>query len=132
MADVVDPGVVGAVQGGFVSEGWHYVGESGEPAFQNSWANVSGSVKMAFRIRESGVVDIQGTVAPGSSAGVFILPDGYRPSVAVSIPVAYESSGLLVGLMNIGTNGTVQMPGASGTYYFVNDQFFLDPPALAP
>ena len=33
-------------------EDWHYVGEAGEPAFQNSWDNAGGGeVSMAFRIR---------------------------------------------------------------------------------
>ena len=58
-------------------EDWHYVGEAGEPAFQNSWDNAGGGeVSMAFRIREGGAVDLEGVV-DGSAATLttmFTLP----------------------------------------------------------
>ena len=43
-----------------VREDWHYVGEAGEPAFGTNWANAASDRNLAFRIREMGVVDIQG------------------------------------------------------------------------
>lgn len=114
-------------------EDWHYVGESGEPAFGTTWANVSGGVALAFRIREAGVVDIYGDVAPGSTAGIFTLPVGYRPSSAVNIPIVVDTSGSLgAEYLVVTTAGTVQAVGTSGTYYYIAGQFFLDPPTITP
>lgn len=64
-------------------EDWHYVGGGGEPAFTNSWANASGEMKLAFRVREAGVVDLHGVVSGGSSSNsIFTLPANYRPDTA--------------------------------------------------
>lgn len=62
---------------------WHYVGGSGEPAFQNSWANVGGT-KAPLRYRflaatdsasSAPAVQIQGSVVGGSTGTViFTLP----------------------------------------------------------
>lgn len=74
---------------------WHNVGDSGEPAFQNSWENVgTGLAPMRFRLiigsplaaGDSGTpqgnsIEIQGSVIGGLTATViFTLPVGYRPS----------------------------------------------------
>ena len=80
MADVVDPGVVGAVQGGFVSEGWHYVNGAGEPAFNSNWGSAGSA---SFRIREAGIVDISiGVIASPDLATnkIWTMPEGYRPT----------------------------------------------------
>ena len=118
-------------------EDWHYVGEAGEPAFENSWANYSGLTSAAFRIREAGIVDIHFVIAGGSANGIFTLPEGYRPSAATfvgtgigftSSPVARSPFGIVVD-----TDGSVEF----GTYptsdvYFFAGQMFLDPPDVAP
>lgn len=67
-----------------VNEDWHYVGEAGEPAFGTGWENNQSDYNLAFRIREAGIVDIEGyvrpTSPPASTVTVFTLPVGYRPS----------------------------------------------------
>lgn len=118
-------------------EGWHYVGEAGEPAFENSWANVSGGVALAFRIRESGVVDIHGGAdsgTPGST--IFTLPTGYRPSSATSVATLWAPTNLTpvtasqYQFLDVATSGAVSTPNA--IIFGVAGQFFLDPPVAAP
>lgn len=62
---------------------WHNVGGSGEPAFQNSWANSGGTkVPMRFRflpVRDSSSgqpgIEIQGSVTGGTTGStIFTLP----------------------------------------------------------
>lgn len=122
-------------------EDWHYVGEAGEPAFENSWANVSTAPKLAFRLREAGVVDIQGTIEDGTSTTVFTLPEGYRPSAvtAASISAFVTGAGRVSCLVSIQTSGAVDLfvdtTGAGSTYpdlaNFGSSQFFLAPPDVA-
>lgn len=117
-------------------EGWHYVGSGGgEPAFENSWANVSGATATAFRIREAGAVDLFIGGAVGSAAAVFTLPAGYRPSA--DSPAA--GAGYAVGgathdvLVSVAAAGTVSVlyPVGSTTVTFAGS-FWLDPPAVTP
>mgnify|MGYP003404322954 FL=1 len=113
-------------------EAWHYVGEAGEPAFENSWANAStGLPKLAFRIREVGVVDIQGTVDGGASgASVFTLPEGYRPSALCYLPMSTLDGNARYMIVN--TTGSVEPYfDTAGTSAYLYAQVFLDPPAVA-
>lgn len=65
-------------------EGWHEVGNTGEPAFQNSWANVGGASDETLGYKKDsfgklylkGYID-SGTITDGTV--VFTLPTGYRP-----------------------------------------------------
>lgn len=124
-------------------EGWHYVGEAGEPAFTNSWTNAtSGIPKLAFRIRETGVVDLQGVVQhSGTSAkAIFTLPTGYRPSGRAYITVTGVDTGggLPVpgrsGWLEISTAGVVTpvMFAGDADYITIAGQFFLVPPDPVP
>lgn len=62
-------------------EDWHYCGDAGEPALQNSWANIgSGSVPARFKLM-NGVVHVQAALSGGTVADpvlLFTLPVGYR------------------------------------------------------
>ncbi len=63
-------------------EDWHYVGETGEPAFQNGWVNagIVAILPLAFRMREAGIVDIHGKVEGGTpGTTIFTLPAKCRP-----------------------------------------------------
>lgn len=69
----------------------HYVGGGSEPAFQNSWANVSANVKLHFYKTAEGMVVIGGQVNKASGASgavVFTLPatGGWRPTGLVPFP----------------------------------------------
>lgn len=61
MAGPTTTGLAALIDG----EDWHYVGETDEPAFENSWENVGsvGIPKMAFRIRLA-----EGAAAAGRDA----------------------------------------------------------------
>ena len=61
---------------------WHEVGTSGEPVFENGWANSGGSyADMAFRLDSSGYVHLKGRVQGGTPDSViFTLPVDYRPN----------------------------------------------------
>lgn len=134
-------------------EDWHYVGDTGEPAFVTGWVNAASDRNLAFRIRESRVVDVQGYMenddAPSEpgSAEFFTLPVGYRPSSdtfhgSAVLGVAGGSTfGYTSVPMNITSTGAVQLnetdmtgqfgAGAYIQYVWVQGQFFLDP-ASAP
>ena len=139
-------------------EDWHYVGEAGEPAFGTDWINGATDNHLAFRIRETGVVDVQGFVensaAPTAPATAvfFTLPVGYRPSAdtyqgtavirtdvaadgPVVAPIGITTTGDVV-IVDIDTDPifTTHYSGAySGVAYRVTlqGQFFLVP-ASAP
>ena len=135
----VSPGSGGSDVGVMVTpEEWHYVGEAGEPAFLNSWANTTGSdyPAMAFRIREAGVVDIQGVVtAPGTFASIFVLPSDYRPTTLATIPVAYRSGGIFYGsVVTVETSGAIRVAAGTttGDVTFVSGQFFITGPTATP
>lgn len=121
------------------SEDWHYVGEAGEPAFQNSWDNAGGGeVSMAFRIREGGAVDLEGVV-DGSAATLttmFTLPAGYRPSNKTPGSVVYVNDGTAARLF-VAATGAVSIEGPVGSFPYadtihISGQFFLVPPDTAP
>lgn len=73
-----------------VNEDWIYVGDTGEPDWYDpgsgdAWENASSAeFGLAFRLREAGIVDIEGNILatsdPPSNASVFQLPVRYRPS----------------------------------------------------
>lgn len=121
-------------------EDWHYVGEAGEPAFENSWANLSGWAATAFRARELGVVDVHVGVTGGSGPAVFTLPAGYRPTVSTvvaGLTVLYADLSPVTdvngGSVTVEPDGTVSLTAvetvvAAGVVGF----FFLDPPTVTP
>lgn len=116
-------------------EDWHYVGEAGEPAFENGWTAVGGGY-FAFRIRESGVVDMQGAVENGTKGTtIFTLPSGYRPSSSAYVTgiTAFVVTGSVVvpAALLIATDGKVTATGVvidNPDWVRVSGQFFLSPP----
>lgn len=63
-------------------DGWHYVGQPGEPAFLGTWANYPAPYGGArFRKLVSGLVVMDGLIQSGTVAtAAFVLPPGYRPA----------------------------------------------------
>ena len=133
-------------------EDWHYVGDTGEPDWYDpgsgeAWENAGVDRNLAFRVRESGIVDIHGYIAatsdPPSAAEIFLLPVGYRPSANTY----YASAGLTTAskyvpmVLVIGSSGYVSVldaatdpfPGASDAVQsiVIGIQMFLTP-ASAP
>jgi hypothetical protein len=76
------------------TDGWHEVGTTGEPAFENSWVNYgSPNVTAAFMKDSMGFVHLKGLIKSGTlDAGAFTLPVGYRPSASVHFPTVSFSA----------------------------------------
>lgn len=131
-----------------VNEDWHYVGDTGEPAFGTDWDNYLSDQNLAFRVRETGIVDIEGfienTASPSvaSTSVVFTLPVGYRPSAKASYSCygLVATSGSLVPVrVTISTAGIVDVADARTSPYpvagvttvlhrvLITGQFFLTP-----
>lgn len=99
-----------------VAEPWREVGATGNPAFQNSWANFGGSsISAAFRKNVLGQVEFRGRVTSPAGGGTgngtvaFTLPEGYRPTAMQQL-TQIGSSGLanpVVGVAEIAADGTV-------------------------
>ena len=140
----------------FAGEPWHYVGEAGEPAFENGWENVPGDTNLAFssqlrrhackvvggdqigscRIREPGVVDLHGVVQSGTpGAAIFTLPEGYRPTADTAVTALWALSALSPVTPSTWPFATVTSAGVVSTADAVaaafSGQFFLEP-ASAP
>jgi hypothetical protein len=88
--------------------GVHVVGDTGEPAFQNSWTG-----DFVFRIDELGVVHLTTNLAnvgtPGAAL-IMTLPEGYRPLAAATVPAWDTGAALLAdysNVLNIATDGQV-------------------------
>jgi len=75
--------------------GWHYVGEEGEPAFENGCDNVAGvASNVRFMKGADGVVRIEGgfnSSPQDFGQSIFTLPEGYRPEYQITL--VYDFSG---------------------------------------
>lgn len=113
-------------------EGWHYVGESGEPAFGTDWSNVGSPwPALAFRMRQPGIVDLVGAVTAGASAtnALFTLPEGYRPNEQAFMPHIRQRSGTKSGQLTVvNDSGNVEITDSddSGDYNYIAGSFFID------
>lgn len=115
-------------------EDWIVVGSGGSaPAFNTGWSNASATYypKMAFRMRETGVVDLVGCVTTdGSWPLIFTLPAGYRPLHATGImPFVRQRSGIKSGqLLTVDNAGDVHPTDATtpGDVNYISGGFFID------
>lgn len=113
-------------------DGWHYVGESGEPAFGTDWSNVGSPwPALAFRMRQPGIVDVVGSITAASTtaADVFTLPEGYRPTEQCFMPLIRNRSGVKSGqLAIVNDTGGVNFSdsGNSGDVNYIAGSFFID------
>ena len=123
-------------------EGWHFVGEAGEPSFltandapnldgdcgggANSWANYGDGYTRAAFFRDSiGMVHLSGVVKGGQfQCAIFQLPAGYRPEERTILPVLVDPD--VLGRVDIaqagvgGVSGVVRPKTASGTNSYVS------------
>lgn len=94
---------------------WHYVGEAGEPAFQNSWANDTSdpeNTPLRFRWQVSRTIEIEGDITGGSvETVIFTLPDGYRRDFTIRLVAVDSSNNVLVLLVE--PSGDVSFLGAA-------------------
>lgn len=104
---------------------WHYVGETGEPAFANSWVNYS-ALRTRFIKDASGVVHIEGLVKDGtvgSTNTVFTLPVGYRPTNG-NLLFATDSNSAF-GRLSVLTDGRLVPYAGNNTFFSVNCSFWV-------
>jgi hypothetical protein len=86
------------------SEPFHTVGVTGEPPFENGWSNVGGGRSSAAFYKDSqGLVHLKGVLSGTTATTAFTLPNGYRPSEQLFMPVALGGSGS--GGLNVNTDG---------------------------
>ena len=112
---------------------WHYVGEAGEPAFQNSWVNYNGWGDCAFRKMADGMVLLKGLIKSGNTgATIFTLPVGYRPSPSPTGPLSAEDNHIFAVIANAGmgrvdvyADGKVNANGLNNTWVSLNSIRFL-------
>ncbi len=103
---------------------WREVGDTDEPAFENSWVNFGGvEVTAAFR-RVGDVVQIQGTVKSGTiTAAVFTLPAEYRPSG--DLIFATDTSVTTHARLDVESDGSVVAKTGSNAYYSLSPAWFV-------
>lgn len=107
-------------------EAWRVIGAGGQPAFQNSWAAVTGETAPAF-YKHLSVVRLTGATIGGASTSVaFTLPAGYRPLNMLAfraVAVTDLATGAFAGAIdfahdagvNIKADGTVLISRTTGT-----------------
>jgi hypothetical protein len=121
---------------GLGNDTWHAVGGSGEPAFQNGWANAglgTDPANAAFTKDATGVVHLRGqisggTVSPSRSLGAaFTLPEGFRPPSDVYFPALTTngSNGITAGWVAVAPTGEVFV--GVGDHTFVPIDFSFRP-----
>ncbi len=88
------------------SEPFHTVGLAGEPQFENGWSNLGGGRSAAAFYRDSqGLVHLKGVLSGTTATTAFTLPQGYRPSEQLFMPVAVGGPGF--GGLNVNTDGRI-------------------------
>jgi hypothetical protein len=99
-------------------EGWHAVGGTGEPAFQNSWVNFGSTYAPArFRKDINGWVTLDGLVKNGTINTVaFTLPVGYRPATNEELTQVVKS-GAGTGAIEVQADGDVVAFTASNSSF---------------
>jgi len=99
-------------------ENWHEVGDTGEPAFENSWVNIATWDTTGFYKDPFGVIHLKGGIDSGSAGNTtaFTLPEGYRPSVKKAFNAnLITSSPITTTRVIIDTDGTVTPVTGTGS-----------------
>ena len=119
-----------------VYEDWIYAGSGGSaPAFTqttgvDNWSNVGSPwPAMAFRLRETGIVDLAGTLErTGAGGTIFTLPAKYRPTEQAHFPVVHQVASVKSALLlTVSTTGQVRVgDAASGDIVYINGSIFLN------
>lgn len=108
---------------------WHIIGDTGEPAFQDTWEQYGSSYQEAgFFLDSEGWVHFRGLIKNGTASSViFTLPEEYRPDVATYC--IGQAGGGHFGYVKVFTNGDVACtwysPASNGYFTLSGMQFPL-------
>lgn len=108
------------IRGLLVQPDWTIIGDSGAPAFENSWVNFGGGHAVAAFLKDNqNMVVIKGLVKTGTPVStVFTLPTGYRP--AEKLIISSIAQGSAIAQINIDIDGTVDVNVGSSTWTSLN------------
>lgn len=104
-------------------EEWIEVGGSGgEPPFEGTWANASGTdVSAAFFRDPFGIVHIKGLISSGTiNTTAFTLPSGYRPNKLIELGTTANAA---FGRLRINAVGTVVPTNGATTRFSIHCSF---------
>jgi hypothetical protein len=101
----------------------HYVGDTGQPAFQNGWANYGGGHEAAgFYIDPWRRVFLCGLIQSGTvGTTIFTLPGGYRPR---NIQLFDVQANAALARVDVNTDGTVVATSGSNVWFQLNGVSF--------
>lgn len=127
----VIPTQLGATLIGFTAEIWHDV------AFSNGWTNAGGTANVQCRLDAGGCVIMRGRCAPGTKTDgtvMFTLPTGYAPTygIVANVAITAASDPASPTRIQINTDGTVQVFGASSALTVSLNAIFWDSALLTP
>jgi hypothetical protein len=96
-------------------EDWHYVGDPGEPAFQNSWAHIGSTYERPrFALQSDGWVRVEGVVTGGTNGTViWAMPEEYWPPFQFRCNVLGAD---VQQLINVNEGGNLQHQGSANSY----------------
>ena len=94
----------------------HLIGDTGEPAFENSWVNYDTATyyPAGFWKDAQGWLHFQGLVKNGTAPTICTLPAGFRPTKQVGGTI---SAGGTVGWATLSANGVLMLNGANAASY---------------
>jgi len=102
------------------------IGDSGQPAFENSWANwAAGGLGVAGYWKDPlGFIHLKGAIKSGTiSTTAFTLPPGYRPpEYKVFAAIKVDAGVTSLARVDVNTDGTVVPQTAPATGYITLDQ----------
>ena len=108
---------------------WRYVGQAGQPAFQNGWSNLDGAGGRSARFRKlsNGMVTVQGCVSGGTvGQPIFTLPVGYRPDSPYDHNYVALTAGVH-GTIDVLYDGNIVISGSNTWAYLSSLMFFAGP-----
>lgn len=113
----------------YVTNPWRLVGTTGEPAYQNGWAQYNAGDgyqdPTGFVKDIDSFVHLKGIIRSGSLGTVYTLPEGFRPPFHTRF-VTPSSAGLAS--VDVLSNGNVQvggyLSGGSNAYVFLSNIHF--------
>lgn len=123
---------VASLERALVSDGWRYIGDTGEPAFQNGWVNFSASINGACYRRIGDMIYLRGAIKNGTvgyATPAFVLGAGYISPEECEHDVSVDGG---VGRVYVGsanasggsTAGRVSVFSGSNVYVDLSSVFY--------